>query len=70
MLGYGRLSTVFIEEGAGWAKYVIQADVKGTDPHCVSILITEPEVANICDRNNAYLKKRDLHAVDSPRLCR
>ena len=51
MLGYGSLSVVDIEEIREGAKYIAHADGKGDEPHCVAILILDPEVANIYDGN-------------------
>ena len=45
---------VVIEDVREWAKYVIRADGKGDEPHFVSILITDPEVAIPYDGNTAY----------------
>ena len=53
MLGYGGLLAVDIEEVCEWAKYIARADGKGDEPHCVAILILDPEVANIYDGNTA-----------------
>ena len=49
MIGYRRLSPVDIEGVREGAKYIIHADGEGDAPHCVSILIPHPEVANIYD---------------------
>ena len=63
-LGYGSLSVVDTEEIREGAKYIAHADGKGDEPHCVAILILDPEVANIYDGNTMrQLSVASLRAI-------
>ena len=46
MIGYGSLLVVDIDEVCGEPNYITDADGKGDEPHCVAILIIDPEVAH------------------------
>ena len=52
--GYGSRDLVDIGRILDVAQYIIRADGKGDEPHCLSILIHGPEVAHLYDGDTVY----------------